>query len=160
MEWAKILVPAIATLIGAAVVVYGWHKSHQLTSDRDQMNKRRELRLTMMVDAYRALANSAHRPFTGTWALEVEKALESIQLLGGPAQIDLAQRLVREFAARQEVDWQLLLKELRDSLREELGLEKVGGGILHIRAADDSRRPAPGAPPPAQGTTGADAPAG
>ena len=28
MELAKILVPAFATLIGAAVVVFGWHKSH------------------------------------------------------------------------------------------------------------------------------------
>ena len=36
----------------------------------------------MMLDAYRALANSAHRPFVDNPAIEVEKALESIQLLG------------------------------------------------------------------------------
>lgn len=118
MEWLKIIVPAVATLIGAAVVVFGWHKSHQLTSERDQRNKRRDLRLTMMLDAYRALANSAHRPLVGDAALEVERALESIQLLGTPKQIDLAQRLVRDFAEHQGVDWQPLLVELRTSLRE------------------------------------------
>ena len=75
MEWAKVLVPAVATLIGAAVIILGWHKSHQLASSRDQENKRRELRLTMMLDAYRALANSAHRPFVGDLAFEAEKAL-------------------------------------------------------------------------------------
>ncbi len=138
MEWLKIIVPAVATLIGAAVVVFGWHKSHQLTSERDQRNKRRDLRLTMMLDAYRALANSAHRPLVGDAALEVERALESIQLLGTPKQIDLAQRLVRDFAEHQGVDWQPLLVELRTSLREDLALETATRSLLHLRARDDS----------------------
>jgi len=52
MEWAKILVPTLlAPLIGAFVVVFGWHKSHQLAAERDQRNKRRELRLSAMLDA-------------------------------------------------------------------------------------------------------------
>jgi hypothetical protein len=140
MEWAKILVPAFATLIGAAVVVLGWHKSHRLAAERDQKNKRRDLRLAMMLDAYRALASSAHRPFVGDAALEVEKALESIQLLGTPRQIDIAQRLVKDFAEHQGIDWQPLLVELRGSLRDDLALEPVTGGLLHLRADDDSEK--------------------
>ena len=142
MEWAKILVPTLVTLIGAVVVVFGWHKSHQLTAERDQRNKRRDLRLSMMLDAYRALADSAHRPFVGDAALGVEKALESIQLLGTPKQIDMAQRLVRDFAQHQGIDWQPLLLELRTSLREDLALEPVTGSLLHLRAVDDSERKA------------------
>lgn len=140
MEWAKIIVSAVATLIGAAVVVFGWHKSHQLTSERDQLNKRRDLRLTMMLDAYRALANSAQRPFVGDAALEAEKALESIQLLGTPKQIEIAQRLMKDFAEHQGIDWHPLLVELRTSLREDIALEPVTGSLLHLRAIDDSER--------------------
>jgi hypothetical protein len=134
MELAKVLVPAVATLIGAAVIVLGWHKSHQLASARDQENKRRDLRLAMMLDAYRALANSAHRPWVGDVAFEAEKAIESIQLLGTPRQIELAQQLVTEFAEHQEIDWKPLLLELRDSLRRDLSLETAGGRLLHLRA--------------------------
>ena len=137
MEWAKVLIPAITTLVGAAVVVIGWHRSHRLAAARDQFNKRRDLRLTMMLDAYGALATSAHRAFAGDTALEVEKALESIQLLGTPTQIGLAHNLVKEFAANQGVDWQPLLMDLRASLREELALEAVPGNLLHLRTADD-----------------------
>ena len=133
MEWAKVLVTAVATLIGAAVIILGWHKSHQLASVRDQENKRRDLRLTMMLDAYRALANSAHRPFVGDIAFEAEKAIESIQLLGTPRQIELAQQLVAEFAEHQEIDWKPMLLELRESLRRDLNLEKAGGRLQHLR---------------------------
>jgi len=93
-----------------------------------------------MLDAYRALASSAHRPFLGDAATEVEKALESIQLLGTPKQIDLAQQLVRNVAEHQGVDWQPLLLELRTSLRGDLALETVTGGLLHLRAVDESER--------------------
>lgn len=52
MKWVKILVLAVTTLVSAAVAVFGWHKSHQLATARDQKNKRRDLRLTMMLGAY------------------------------------------------------------------------------------------------------------
>ena len=144
MELAKILVPAFATVIGVAVVVFGWHKSHGLAAERDQKNKRRDLRLTMMLDAYQALASSAYRPFVGDAAVQDEKALESIQLLGTPKQSDIAQRLVKDFAEDHGVDWQPLLLELRTSLRDDLALESVTGALLHIRAGDNPERNAHG----------------
>jgi hypothetical protein len=136
MEWAKILVPTLlAPLIGAVVVVYGWRKSHQLAAERDQRNKRRELRLSAMLDAYRALASSVHRPDSdfGNAIVEVEKALQSIQLLGTPAQIALVQRLLQEFGRNGTTDFEPVLLELRTSLREDLALEPVTGRLLFLR---------------------------
>jgi hypothetical protein len=140
MEWAKVLIPAVSTLVGAAVVVLGWHRSHRLAAVRDQSNKRRDLRLTMMLDAYRALATSAHRSFVGDTAFEVETALESSQLIGTPTQIGLVHGLLKEFAANQGVDWHPLLTDLRASLREELDLERVQGNLIHLRMAEDRAR--------------------
>jgi hypothetical protein len=138
MEWAKIIVSALSPLIAAAVVVVGWYKVNQFAAERDQKNKRRDLCLTMMLDVYRALASSAYRPFVGDAAIEVEKALESIQLLGTPKQIVLAQQLVNHFAEHHGTDWTALLEELRTSLRDALSLETVTGGLLHLRAGTDS----------------------
>src|ERR1700730_8658935 len=132
MNWSS-SVPLIVT---AAVAIFGWFAVHQLTTSRDRRNKRREMRLSMMLDAYRVLAGSAHRPFIGQAALDVERALESIQLLGTSRQIELAQRLIKEFADHQGVAWHPLLVDLRDSLRAELELEPVAKRLLHLRAAD------------------------
>jgi hypothetical protein len=64
--------------------------------------------------------------------------------LGTPGQIELAQRLVREFAERSAIDWHPLLLELRESLRTELQLDPVERTLLHLRlsGADDKERAA------------------
>lgn len=74
----KFLVPAI-------VAVVGWFMAHQFNSYRDRVNKRRELRIQYLLEAYRRLESAANRPNkTEKQALDFESAVADIQLLGTP----------------------------------------------------------------------------
>jgi hypothetical protein len=123
----------IPLLITTVVAIVGWFAAHRLSAARDRVNKRREIRLNLLMGAYRALEYSANRDFVGEAAKAVCSAFADIQLVGTPQQIKLAQKLIYEFARNQEVDWQSLLLSLRDDLRNELGLPKVPATLTHLR---------------------------
>ena len=110
MNW-HLLVPLLVTTV---VTIAGWLAAHRLAAARDRGNKRREMRLAVLIEAYRALEFSAHREYNATTALPVERALADIQLLGTRRQVELAQVMIEQFAASQTVDWLPLLLDLRE----------------------------------------------
>lgn len=123
----------IELVVTAALAILGWYAVHRLDAQRDLRNKRRDLRLEMLIDAYRGLAGSGNRSITPETAKEMERAIDSIQLIGTPEQVALAQRLGKEFADRHKIDWQPLLLELRSLIRRELDLESVEATLVHFR---------------------------
>jgi hypothetical protein len=60
-----LLLPLIVT---AALAIGGWYVVHRLSVNRDQQNKRRDLRIQYLIEAYRRLENSANRQDLSNYA--------------------------------------------------------------------------------------------
>jgi hypothetical protein len=130
----EILLPVVIT---TAVVVVGWYVAHYLTVRRDQANKRRDLRVQYLIEAYRRLEFAGNRPLTEKIAPEFERAVADIQLFGTPKQVELAQAFALGFAEKGTHPLDPLLNELRQELRRELNLEPVQPSIKYLRITHD-----------------------
>lgn len=130
-EMVTLLVPLLVTT-GAAIS--GWFVANRLSVRRDRMNKRRDLRVQYLIEAYRRLENASNRDVLPT---EHERALESaiadIQLFGSPTQVELAKGFAGQFARDKNASLDDLLAELRSDLRKELALESVSGAPVILR---------------------------
>ncbi len=116
-ESLKFLVPAI-------VAVVGWFTAHQFNSYRDRVNKRRELRIQYLLEAYRRLESAANRPNkTEKQALAFESAVADIQLLGTPEQANATVKYLRKHALSGGAEIDEILQLLRKDLRKEIGLK-------------------------------------
>lgn len=129
-----------AAVITAFVVVIGWYVAHYLTAKRDQANKRRDLRVKYLIEAYRRLEFVGNRPLTNEVAPEFEKAVADVQLFGTPRQVELAQAFALGFAEKGTHPLDPLLNELRQELRKELNLEPVEPNIKYPRITYDEKR--------------------
>ena len=121
-EIIKILTTVLSALLG-------WVIAHKLTSKRDLYNKKREIRINFLIEAYRKLERSIHNNV----GEDFEKAISDIQLLGSKHQVELAKDAAVQFARNKNVDLENLLFDLRESLRSELNLEKVTEPFTWIR---------------------------
>ena len=125
-ETFKLLVPA-------AVAVLGWFAAHQFNSYRDRANKRRDLRVQYLLEAYRRLESAANRPEAGKEEQDkFESALADIQLLGTRPQIE---ELMKFLAGWNSSGTSInpLLELLLTHLRRELSLERDVPGIKIFR---------------------------
>ena len=132
MNW-QLLIPLLTTTL---VAVAGWLVGHALNARRDRRNKRREIRVQYLVEAYRNLESGTCRgAIHGTeFAAPFESAIADIQLLGTNAQAQMAKELAGAIAAKQEnVSAGPLLMSLRDALREELDLGSINEEPVHFR---------------------------
>jgi hypothetical protein len=120
--FSLIVSPAFA-LIGAIV---GALLGHRLTRERDREQRRRELVLTYLIDAWKNLETGSrdnvdiHRKSEA-----LEKAIADIQLFGSPEQIGMASEFAKSMTANSSANTTPLLSDLRDSLRLELNLKKA-----------------------------------
>jgi len=117
-------------LITVVLAVFGWLIAHKLTSVRDLKNKKREIRINFLLDAYRKLERSIHKEKIGR---DFEEAISDIQFLGTPPQVNMAKRIAADFAQNGQVDLDELLIDLRDSMRRELELEKIDERFTWVR---------------------------
>lgn len=111
--------------VPAVVAVVGWFAAHQFNVYRDRVNKRRELRIQYLLDAYRRLEFAANRPEAEKeHKMNFESAIADIQLLGDKTQNE---ELMRFLAAYMKKDGSALidplLETLRGRLRQELGIK-------------------------------------
>jgi hypothetical protein len=132
----------IAAVVTTVVIIVGWYVVHYLTGKRDQANKRRELRVQYLIEAYRRLEFAGNRPLTKEVAPEFEKAIADIQLFGTPKQVELAQAFALGFAKNGMHSLDPLLNELRQELRRELNLESVQPSIKYLRISYDKKQKA------------------
>lgn len=122
----QILVPALVALSVALL-------THFFSSTRDRNNKRREQRISYLVNAFRTLAKASNHPRLHEVAPEIEQAMADIQLLGSKEQIGLAHKFVKELSNGGEATLDPLLQSLRDSLRLELGATPIAGGMFWLK---------------------------
>jgi len=130
----SLLIPLLITSI---VVIIGWFTVNWLSSNRDRANKRRDLRVQYLIEAWRRLENATGRSDDSRSA-DLETAIADIQLFGSPRQIELAQKFANELASRRESNLDELLADLRQNLREELKLETASQNIKHLRITSNS----------------------
>jgi len=129
---------ALTILGGVAAAAIAAVLAHRLTSQRDQANRRSDLRIEYLLGAYRALADIVHRdldPATDR-ARAFEQGLADIQLLGSEEQAAMAIRVGRQLAAEKRADFDDLLLSLRGDLRKELGLEPIASTPSHVRVVE------------------------
>jgi hypothetical protein len=108
--------------------------THRFASERDAKNERRKLRIQYLLEAYRTLERTTSASQEkGERSAAWEKAASDIQLLGDAEQVRLTQEWVTEFSDRQTALLDPLLASLRQSLRKELGLEKVDDAVKYLR---------------------------
>ena len=116
VETLKYIVPAL-------VAVVGWFAAHQFNVYRDRQNKRRDLRVQFLLDAYRRLESAANRPMkTEEQTLAFESAVADIQLLGTAEQVSATIDYLREHASGDGAQIDEVLRLLRNDLRKEIGL--------------------------------------
>lgn len=121
-------------IVTISLAVLGWLVAHYFTAKRDVANKRRELRLQYLIDAYQVLTNDvSHRKLTYERNIKLENLLSDIQLYGSEIQVNLAKQLAIDVAAGIGFELDPLIKCLRDDLRKELNLKKIDGNVKWLR---------------------------
>jgi hypothetical protein len=107
---------------------------------RDRANKRRDLRVQYLIEAYRRLATATERKETDAdYFADLDSAIVDVQLFGSAEQIAAAQKFAKQLAERRMAQLSELLASLRDDLREELKLERVEGSIMVLRPTFDAK---------------------
>ena len=128
---STLVIPLLATTL---VAIVGWFAAHRFSAARDRTNKRRELRVQYLIDAYRKLEAASNRQESEEIHVEsLESAVADLQLFGTQAQVAKTIQFVKKFAATGEAPLSELLFELRRDLRQELRLDPAPGEIMHIR---------------------------
>lgn len=136
----KIVMPLIQAVVAALVVVLGWYVVHRKSTERDLANKRRDLRVQYLIDAFRRLAAASERTeVSAAYLRDLEPAITDIQLFGSGDQVAAAQNFARQLAEHKIAGSADLLRRLRDDLREELKLERVHGEVVLLRMVFDAK---------------------
>ncbi len=132
VNWS-LLIPLIVTTV---VAVSGWVAGHRLNSERDLHNKRVELRIKYLLEAYRNLEASVETEISRENLDVLESAISDIQLLGTPEQVDKVLAWSNQFSetgTHEDVNLQDLLEDLRQNLRKEQGLNEINKRIRHVK---------------------------
>ena len=125
----------VPLLITTCVAILGWVVAHRFTAARDLKNKRLELRTRYLLEAYRQLERAVGRRVTQETVSVVESAFADIHLLGSREHVQKTAEYVHELGDKDLGDLPLgpLLLDLRNSLRQELGLEPLESDVEHLR---------------------------
>jgi heme/copper-type cytochrome/quinol oxidase subunit 2 len=119
MKWITLIPTTIATL----VAVVGWIVAYRFSSARDIKNKQREIRVKYLAEIYDVLLELGRNvDILGNYR-EVERAVSYIHLYGNAKQVSLCEAFVRDLTQTGGANQTELVVEIRNSIREELGLE-------------------------------------
>jgi hypothetical protein len=126
---------AITYLLRGMLAVLGTIVGRLLGARGDIDNKRRELRMHVLVEAWRNVERAVNRPEAEA-TRGLEHALADLQLFGTPSQAEHAARVARAMnegeAKPASVDD--LLETLRLDLRKEMRLGPAGSPLVSFRA--------------------------
>lgn len=125
--------PLLTLLIPTVVAVVSWFVGSWLQVRRDRANKRRDLRVQYLIEAYRRLVTTSNRSPSKSQLEDLESAVDDIQLFGTPRQVAAAQEFARNMAQHSEASLDDLLAELRSDLRRELKLDPLEGNRVFLR---------------------------
>ncbi len=130
----SILIPLIITSI---LTVLSWGVLHFLSKRRDLLNKKKEIRINYLIQAWRLLETASNKDSQELYS-NIETAIADIQLFGTRRQIELAQKFAEEMAIHKTGSSLELLILLREDLRNELNLESVPNKLKFLRFKEDN----------------------
>jgi hypothetical protein len=122
---------SITLIIPGLVTVIGWFILHRFSAWRDRNNKRKDLKVRYLIEAWKRLERCSNKEDYDT--NEMETAIADIHLFGNLKQITLANAFVNEFAKNKVASGDELLEELRNDLRKELNIETAKSKIRYLR---------------------------
>jgi len=127
IDYLKILITIILAVIG-------WVVGYYFTTRKDINQKRRDLSIEHLINAYRILTNEiSHRKETKENNTQLENILSDIQLFGSEEQVQLAKDLANTVASGGEFQLDPLINSLRNDLRKMIGLKKIKGNVKWLR---------------------------
>ena len=130
------IITSIISIAALLISIASWFIGHFLSKKRDFINKKKELRIQYLINAWQLIENASNR-HDNTSLKNFEKAIADIQLFGTLKQIQLSREVAINFSRNKSVNCNLLLEELRNDLREELRLEKVDSyNFISLRIND------------------------
>jgi hypothetical protein len=112
----NIIVPIISAAFGLIL-------GHWLSLRRDFENKKREIRINYLIEAYRKLERGAIPIAKNFNKGDFESAIADIQMLGNPEQVNIAYEFARKASQGDGSQLQELLENLRMELRKELSIK-------------------------------------
>jgi hypothetical protein len=128
-------------IVTVLLAIVGWLFAGWLSSRRDSANKRREIVVQHLIDAYKILTQEiGHRDTTVESITKFENLLSEIQLFGSREQVDIARKLSNQTAQEGVSTIDPLIENMRDALRKELGLESVEGVTIWCRFTEDFKQ--------------------
>jgi hypothetical protein len=126
----------IEIIIGALVAISGWFIGYFLTNKRNRKQKKIDISVNYLIEAYRTMSQEI-APITWVFANKdrkvLQKILSDIQLFGTLDQINLAEKIIKEIDKGGEVEFTTIINNLRDELREQLGLEQTNNKVSILR---------------------------
>lgn len=128
-----ILIPVLLTLSGWIVV-------HMLSRKREIEQKKREIRVKYLREAYLKLATVADRGSLQQNLHDIQDAFNDIQILGEESQIELIGKFIEEVNSGKSPAINELLKQLRNEIREHIGLEALDDYRWYIRIDEQDER--------------------
>lgn len=125
-------------IISSVLVIIGWGIGYYITNLHQIKNKQREIITGYLIEAYRNIEEACARgdSITNEQKRKMEKAIADIQLFGSPKQVNKAKEFTEQMNKNSYGDPRKLLVELRNDLREELGIKPASkdfNDIIHWR---------------------------
>jgi hypothetical protein len=111
-----IIIPILSALLGLII-------GHWLSLRRDFENKKREIRVNYLIEAYRKLERGATPNAKNFNKGDFESAIADIQMLGNPEQVIIAYEFAIKASQGDGSKLQKLLENLRMELRKELSIK-------------------------------------
>jgi hypothetical protein len=127
----------IALIASVTIAVTGWVVAHGLSSRRELEQKKRELRVKYLREAYLNIANLCDRGEYPRDIANLQDALNDIQLFGEETQINLVGKVVTQLANNETANFNELLKQLRNEIRGHIGLNSLQSTRWYIRITSD-----------------------
>ena len=122
-------------LFTVCITMLGWVVTHRFNSNRDHENRKREVRINYLTEAYFLLEDICGRH--GKDFIErlpkLEKAVAKIQLFGTYKQRTMAEKLAFSVADMKNTSIDPLIQNLRKMLRDELDLPDANEILTHLR---------------------------
>ena len=132
-------VDLVSVFVTAGVTIIGWFVANQFGMAQNRINKRRELKVQYLVEAYRNLEAVSNRlSLSNEEQKVVERAVADLQLFGTKAEVEAAQEFIATQAKEGIASIANLLQLMRKNLREELNLEAVPHNLLFLRYIPNS----------------------
>jgi len=141
MDFDYLLDPDYLKIITTIILaVLGWLVANYLTNRRNIVQRKKELTVKHLINAYRILTNEiSGRELNPERLRKLGDVLSDIQLFGSSEQIRIVKDLTNTVAKGDTYDLDLLINSLRKDLRAELKLTEVEGNVHWLRFRSDNK---------------------